>query len=396
MEGEENNLPEIPVFRPNMGDEEINAIGEVLKSGWIGLGPKTKEFERKFAEYVGAKYAIATNSCSGALHLALDAIGATKGDEIITTPMTFVSTSHAIVHNGAIPVFVDIDPETLNIDPKEIEKKITPRTKAILIVDYGGHPCELDEIKEIADKNNLVIIEDAAHACGSEYKGKKIGCGISDLTCFSFHAVKNLPTGDGGMITTNNEEFAKRIKRMAWVGMNKDTFERSEHGFSWHYDILDYGFKYHMNDISAALGLVQLGKLEMMNQRRREIARRYDEAFRGLEWIKTPIVKEYAKTSQCNYCLKIENNKSRDELYNHLKKLGISTSVHYRPVYLFTIYQSNPMFRSMRLPHTEETWKKIILLPMFPSMTEEQIQRVIDGVKSFKVNNHNSFSYNNI
>lgn len=384
MTGEEKGLPEISVFRPCMNDEEANAVREVLKSGWIGLGPKTKQLEEEFAKYVGAKHAIATNSCSGALHLALDAIGATKGDEIITTALTFVSTSHAIILNGAKPVFADIDPETLNIDPVDVRKKITNKTKAILAVHYGGHPCNLEELRKIANEYNLILIDDAAHACGSEYNGKKIGgSNMADLTCFSFHAVKNLATADGGMVTTDNEEFAKRIKRMNWVGMTKDTYERSVHGFSWDYDILDYGFKYHMNDITAAIGLVQLKKLETMNQKRREIARMYDDAFRDLNWIATPIVKPNILNSQHHYRIMVKNGK-RNELYNHLKALKISTSVHYKPVYMFTIYQSDPYFRSIRLSTTEQAWKECLLLPVYPDMTQEEVKRVIEGIRSFE------------
>jgi perosamine synthetase len=242
----------------------------------------------------------------------------------------------------------------------------------------------MDELKRIAKEHQLIIIDDAAHACGAEYKGKKIGGnGFSDLTCFSFHAVKNLATGDGGMVTTDNEEFAKRIKRMNWVGMTKDTYERSIHGFSWDYDILDYGFKYHMNDITAAIGIVQLKKLDMMNQKRREIIEKYNEAFKKLTWISKIRIKDDVLISGHHYCIKINNGK-RNDLYNHLKEKGISSSVHYKPVYLFTIFQSNPFFRSVYLPQTDDAWKRTLLLPVYPDMTEQDIQRVTEGVVSFE------------
>ncbi|MCK4351979.1 DegT/DnrJ/EryC1/StrS family aminotransferase [candidate division WOR-3 bacterium] len=367
----------IPVFRPSMGDEEIREVGKVIKSGWIGLGPKTKEFEEKFAEYVGSKYAVGTNSATAALHLALK-VADVEGNEVITTPMTFISTNHAILYNNAIPVFADIEEDTLNIRVDEIEKLITPGTKAILVVHYGGHPCDMEPILEIVKDKNIKIIEDAAHACGAEYKGRKIGS-IGDVT-FSFHAVKNLATGDGGMITFHDKDIDARLRKLRWLGINKSTYDRSivDNKYSWYYNIEELGYKYHMNDIAAAIGLVQLKKLDRMNAKRREIVKAYDEAFKDLDWIKLPVENDYAKSSWHIYAIKVENGK-RDELINYLAKNGMSASVHYIPNHLYSMYK--PYYR--KLPVAETVWKKLATFPSYPDMEEAEIEKVIQVVREF-------------
>ncbi|WHH58255.1 DegT/DnrJ/EryC1/StrS family aminotransferase [Petroclostridium sp. X23] len=235
----------IPVLKPSIGEEEINAVVEVMKSGWLGLGPKTEEFEKNFAQYIGADYAVALNSGTAALHLAVKVLGIGEGDEVIVTPMTFVSTVHAIVYEGALPVFADIEKDTMNIDVDDIEKKITDKTKAIIVVHMAGHPCDMDRINELASRYGLYVIEDAAHACGAKYKGKRIG-NSSNLTCFSFHAVKNLTCGEGGAITCNNEWYNRYFKEMRWVGISKDTWIRSskEKVYAWQYWIDKVGYKY--------------------------------------------------------------------------------------------------------------------------------------------------------
>ena len=244
-------MKKIPLFKPYMDDREARAVAETLRSGWITLGPKTEEFENAFAKYVGAKHAVALNSATSALHLALIVSGVKKGDEVITTPVTFASSAEVILQAGAKPVFADIDPRTLNIDHFSIKKKITKKTKAIIVVHYGGQPCEMDAINKLANKHHIAVIEDAAHAAGSSYKGKKIG-NSKNLTTFSFHAVKNLATGDGGMITTPDADVDKRLRSLRWMGINKSTSEReTEGGYRWDYDIsIEGGFKYHMNDIN--------------------------------------------------------------------------------------------------------------------------------------------------
>ena len=365
----------IPLFKPSMNDDEVKAVGEVLKSGWIGLGPKTAEFEKKFAEYIGVKHAVALNSCTTALHLALDALGIHSG-EVIVPAMTFVSTAMAVNYTGAKPVFADINEDTLNIDVKDIERKITPNTKAIIVVHYGGHPCEMDEIMNVARKNNLKVIEDCAHACGAEYKGKKVGS-IGDMGCFSFHAVKNLATGDGGMITLNNEELDKKLRKTRWMGITKDTFQRTGKDYDWYYEIHDLGYKGHMNDITASIGLVQLSKLENMNSRRKEIIKNYNNAFKNLKWISLPIKKDYVKSSYLNYAIKV---KERDALIGYLKDKGISTGVHYTPLHLHPFYKGH----KAKLPIVEKVYEKLVLLPGFVDLTDEQQNYIIDSIKAFK------------
>jgi perosamine synthetase len=367
----------IPIFRPTCGDEEIQAVTEVLRSGWWGLGPKTLDFENKFAQYVSAKHAVAMNSATAALHLALKVL-AVEGKEVVTTSMTFVSTNHAILYNGAIPVFADIEPDTLNIDPADVARKISPRTGAIVVVHYGGHACDMDQIRSVSDAYGIPVLEDAAHACGAFYKGKPVGS-LSEVTSFSFHAVKNLATGDGGMVTTNNSQYDRRLRQLRWVGINKDTWTRTDDGknYSWAYNVEELGFKYHMNDITAAIGLAQLGKLDRTNGRRREIATRYNEAFKDLGWLGTPVEKEYAKSSWHNYVVKIEN---RDAFMTYLRERGISTGMHYIPNHLYEMYK--PYATS--LPVTEYTWTKLVTLPLFPDLTDEQVDYIVDTICKYK------------
>lgn len=368
----------IPVFRPSIGDREAKAVEEVLKSGWIGLGPRTKEFEDQFARYVEAKYAVGVNSCTAALHLALKVMDV-EGGEVISSPLTFISTNHAILYNNAIPVFADIEEDTLNIRVDEIEKLVSPNTKAVLVVHYGGHPCNMDPILELAENKNIRVIEDAAHATGAEYKGRKIGS-MSDATCFSFHAVKNLATGDGGMITVNKKEIADRLRRLYWLGITRGTWDRSKNrAYKWEYNVEELGYKYHMNDIMAAIGLVQLSKIEDTNARRREIVKKYNGAFNSLNWIETPVEKEYAKSSHHNYAIKVLNGR-RDELIAYLAEKEISASVHYIPNHLYEMYR--PYYR--KLPVAESVWGKLVTLPLYPDLKDEEVDYIIDNVKRFE------------
>lgn len=368
----------IPVFKPCIGEDEISAVGEVLKSGWIGLGPKTKEFESKFAKYIGTKYAVGVNSATSALHLALKVMNV-EGGEVITTPMTFVSTNHAILYNNAVPVFCDIMSDTLNIDVNKVEALITEKTRAIMVVHYGGYSVEMDKILKIARKYKLKVIEDVAHGCGGEYKGKKLGS-IGDLGCFSFHAVKNLATGDGGMITLNDGKIFKRLLKLRWVGISKDTWSREEKDtkkYSWYYNVEELGFKYHMNDITAAIGLVQLGKLDFMNKRRYEISRQYSEAFLPCKHIEIPTIKNYMTKPAChNYVIKVGN---RDKLNDHLKKKGISTGVHYIPNNHYDIYKK---YRG-ETPIAKAVWKRILTLPLYPGLESQEVELIINSVYEF-------------
>jgi perosamine synthetase len=380
----------IQVFKPSLGEEEIEGLREIFKTGWIGLGPKTTEFEEKFAAFVGAKYAVGVNSATAALHLACLGIGIGPGDEVLVPTMTFVSTAHAPAYCGAIPVFVDIEPDTLNISVEDILHKITPRTKAIIPVHYGGYACRMEEIWEIAEKNNLFVIEDAAHACGSSYKGQRIG-GLerSDVTTFSFHAVKNLATGDGGMITTNHIEVVRALKQLRWVGIDKSTWDRTEEAtlelesgirryasYGWYYEVHELGYKYHMNDITAVIGLAQLGKLEKANARRREIVERYNRAFDGVEWIECPVEKEYTRSALHNYVIKTPY---RDKLNLYLKDKGIATGVHYMPIHLQPYYRKQVQ---VTLPIAEKVWTQLLTLPLYPGLTDNEVDYVIESILS--------------
>jgi perosamine synthetase len=366
----------IPVFKPSFGDEELEALREPFRTGWIGLGPKTREFEEAFARYIGTRFAVGLNSGTAALHLALKVLEIEE-TEVITTPLTFVSTNHAILYNGGIPVFADIEPETLNIDPAEIRKNITPKTKAIVVVHYGGHACDMDPILEMAKERNIRVIEDAAHGCGGEYKGQKLGS-LGDLACFSFHAVKNMSTGEGGMITTDDSALYGRLMKLRWMGISKDTWSREEKDkkYSWYYDVEEVGFKYHMNDIPAAIGLVQLKKLNRMNERRREIAEKYSQGLKGLKWLETPAVKPYAKPSHHNYVIKVEK---RDQLNIYLQEKGVSTGVHYIPNNHYKMYHA---FRG-QTPISDNVWKKLLTLPLFPDLKEEEVDLVVHEIKEF-------------
>lgn len=367
----------IPVFKPSVGKEELESLRQVLESGWIGLGPKTGEFEKAFAQYIGVPYAIGTNSCTAALHLALKVLEIKPNDEVISPSLTFISTNHAILYNRAIPVFCDVYEDTLTLDVEDFKKKISKNTKAVIVMHYGGHPCDMDPIVEIAKENGIYVIEDAAHGCGSEYKGRKIGT-LGDIACFSFHAVKNLTCGEGGMITTSNFEWNQRLHHLRWLGINKGTWNRSNSDrYSWYYNVEEIGFKCHMSDLNAALGLVQIRKLDKLNERRRDITSIYNQAFSNLEWLKTPVVKNWAKSSHHNYVVKLDK---RDEFIEHLKKKEIASSVHYIPNHHY------PMYKNFKadVPVTEKVWKKIVTLPLFPDLTSGEMDRVIEAVRAFR------------
>ena len=372
----------IPIFRPWFGEEEVEAVREVLLSGWVGAGPKVEALEGGFAEYVGTQCAVALNSCSAALFLALKVLDV-EGGEVITTPMTFVSSNHAILQNRATPVFCDIDPETLNIDPEPVAAHITDRTRAIMVVHFAGHPCDMDPILQVARSRQLPVVEDAAHACGARYKGRMVG-GLGRLTCFSFHAIKNLSTGDGGMLTTDDDDLAERARRLRWMGITRDTWDRFGHAASnsrpsWDYDVNEVGFKFQMNDLNAAIGLVQLGKLEATNAQRREIVLQYGRAFADLDWLICPVEKPYARSAMHAY---IARAADRDRLIAHLAEREITAGVHYKPNHLYSAYE--PYRRE--LPVTDSVWKVLVTLPLYPGMTEQEVGRVIEAVRCFRPN----------
>jgi perosamine synthetase len=380
----------IPVFKPYFDERELEALREPFESGWIGEGPKVAEFEEKFAKYVGAKHAIALNSATAALHLSLATLDLQPEDEVLVPAITFVSTAHAAIYAGGVPVFVDVDPETLCIDVEDARAKITAKTRAIVPVHFGGFPCDMDAIFALAKEHDLDIIEDAAHAAGTRFKDTMIGGLSSTATCFSFHAVKNLATGDGGMVTTNDDATAERIRTLRWVGISRSTYERSGSGgsnetsataqlygsYRWYYEVSELGYKYHMNDISAAIGIVQLDKLPKANELRRSVASRYREAFANLDSMSLPPRSDDHESATHNFVIQVKN---RDSLASSLAERGISTGVHYMPVHMHPFYETNESIVP-NVPVAERVWLDLLTLPIYPGMTDDDVSSVIAGV----------------
>jgi perosamine synthetase len=372
----------IPIFKPSYNDREAIAVAGVLASGWSGMGPRVEEFEAKFAEYIGTKYAVALNSGTAALHLAVKCL-VPPGLTIITTPITFVSTAHAILYNDCKPVFVDVEPDTLNIDPTSISEELLEEAMAIIVVHYAGHACDMDRINTLAEAYDLTVIEDAAHGCGGKFKDRMLG-NVGDVGCFSFHAVKNLSCGDGGMITTNNEGLAEYVRRMRWVGIDKSTWGRSEKAgqYAWDYNVSSLGFKCHMNDITAAIGLVQLEKLDEANSLRSRLAQRYTDAFYSghaavADVVETPTVKPYATSAWHAYVIKTQ---LRAELHSFLAERGISSGVHYKPLNLHSFYY---LGHGREAPESFDLWRRLLTLPLYPDMTDQEQDRVIEAVTDF-------------
>jgi perosamine synthetase len=368
----------IPVFKPAVGEEEWLALREPIMQGYLGLGPKTKEFEEKFAAYIGVPHAVGCNSGTSALDLAF-AVLDLDGGEVITTSLTYVATNHGIIHAGGVPVFADIEEDTGNVRLDEIERCITPRTKAICVVHYTGHPCDMDPIIELAARHDLPVVQDSAHACGSKYKGRMVGS-FGGINTFSFDPVKNLATGTGGMVTLSDDADDARMRRLRWLGHARPPGTPPAPGEAdYFHETVEIGYRHHMNDLSAAIGIVQLGKLERHNQRRREIAATYDAAFADLGWVKTPVTKDYAFTSQHKYVIRVPVE-DRDDVMAHLKSRDVGCHVHFVPTHLHKAYAP---YRTELLPLTEVFWKQIISLPMFPTLTEAEIGQVIEAVRSF-------------
>jgi perosamine synthetase len=371
----------IQVLQPTIGKEEIDAVAEVMRSGWLGLGPRTEQFEQSFANYAGSRFMVALNSGTAALHLAMDVLNVGPGDEVIVPPITFISTIHAVSYTGATPVFADVEKDTMNISAEDIERKITPRTKAIIVVHLAGHPCDMDAIHKLADDRGIKVVEDAAHACGALYKGRLIGS-ISDLTCFSFHAVKNLTCGEGGAITCNQEWLARKLREKRWVGISKDTWIRSseEKVYAWQYSVEQVGYKYHMSDMQAAIGLVQLGKIGQMNGRRRSIAEQYQKELKNIPWMELPSEKSNAKSSWHLFQIKLSHEKIRDRLIGHLQENGIASGVHYYPCHLHPCY----IHLKAAVPVSNEIWKRILTLPIHPNLTAADMERIIECLRRFQ------------
>jgi len=373
---------------PKIEQPEIDEVVECLKSGWIGTGPRVHKFENDFRDYIGSKYAMALNSCTAALHLSMLVSGVSAGDEVITTPMTFAATSNAILHTGAKPIFVDVEKDSMNIDPNLIENAITPKTKAILPVHFAGRPCKMDHIMEVAQKNNLLVIEDAAHAIEAEYKGKKIG-NIGDMTCFSFYVTKNLVTGEGGMLTTNNEEWSKKVKVFGLHGMSKDAWKRYSDESYKHYQVVAPGFKYNMMDIQASLGIHQLERIGKNFERRKEIWNIYNKAFENLPF-DTPLEEKDTVHARHLYTLLLDLDKlkiSRDEFMSALRRENIGTGVHYISLHLQPYYKETFGHREDDFPNASYISERTISIPFSAKLSEQDVQDVIEAVT--KVTNHN-------
>ena len=371
--------PFIPFSRPWIDETEIEAVSQVLESKWISTGGRVREFERAFAEYLGVKHAIAVSSCTAALHLSLVVSGITVGDEVITTPYTFTATAEAIRYVGAKPVFVDICADTLNIDVTKIEQAITPKTKAIMPVHIAGFPCEMDTIREICDANNLVLIDDAAHAIPTQYKDYYIGT-LGDLSAFSFYANKNLTTGEGGMITTNNDTFAKPLRTMRLHGIDKDAWARQSKRTMWRYDITTEGYKYNMTDIQAAMGICQLMKLNKQHERRQNLAYIYQTELEKFSQIKTPTIPENpAEHSWHLYMIQLQNG-NRDAFVDAMREENIECSVHYIPLHLFDFYQKQYGYSVGDFPNAESVFERVVSLPLHPGLTENDVYTVIDTI----------------
>ena len=371
--------PFIPFSRPWIDETEIEAVSQVLESKWISTGARVREFERAFAEYLGVEHAIAVSSCTAALHLSLVVTGIGIGDEVITTPYTFTATAEAIRYVGAKPVFVDINPETLNIDIEQIEAAITPRTRTIIPVHIAGLPCDMDALQEICHTHNLVLIDDAAHAIPTQYNGKYIG-NIGDLSAFSFYANKNMTTGEGGMITTNNDNYAETLRTMRLHGIDKDAWARQSKRSIWRYDITSEGYKYNMTDIQAAMGLCQLMKLNKQHERRQKFAEIYNTELQKYPQIKTPYhPKNVYQHAWHLYIIQLQIG-NRDDFVESLREENIECSVHYIPLHLFEFYQKQYGYNVGDFPNAEEVFERVVSLPLHPGLTESDVSLVIGTI----------------
>ena len=384
MEGGAPVCNEYLVFgAPLLEEEEIQAVVDTLRSGWISTGERSVLFAKKFREYVNCQYSIATNSCTSALHLALAACGIGPGDEVITTPMTFAATVNVIVHLGAKPVFADIQPDWFNIDPLEIEKNITPKTKAIVPVHFAGLSCNMDEIMSIAKRYNLFVIEDAAHAVGAEYKGKKIG-GIGDFTCFSFYVTKNITTAEGGMVTTNHAEKAAMIQKMSLHGLDLDAWQRYSHRGFKHYEIVYPGYKYNMTDIAAAIGLEQLKKIGRFIEIRSEYAEYYERELGNCNEILVPKYHKNGRHAWHLYPILVKPQAlriNRDQLIEALHCEKIGCGIHYRAIHFQKYYRETLSYKRGSFPNAEFVSDNVISLPLSPKMSREDVFDTIKAVQ---------------
>ena len=379
---EQEMRPYLPFHVPEIGEEEIQSVVETLRSGWLTTGQKVEQFEQAFAKRIGSQYAVAVNSCTAALHLALDALGITEGDEVLVPTMTFAATAEVVSYVKAKPVLVDCRDDTLNIDVDQIERVITPRTTAIIPVHFGGQPCEMNRILEIAQRYHLKVIEDAAHALEGRYGNAMIGT-LGDVTCFSFYATKNITTGEGGMAATQNPEWAERMRMLSLHGISRDAWKRyTSHG-SWFYEICSPGFKYNLTDVAAAIGIPQLQKCELFWKTRQYYATLYHEGLKNIPEIILPQEVEDTTHAWHLYVIQLDLSRlriGRNDFITLMKKNNIGTSVHFIPLHLHPYYRNTFQYRSEDFPVASAVFERIISLPIYPKMTKDDVYHVIEVV----------------
>jgi perosamine synthetase len=371
----------LPYGRQSIDESDIQAVVQTLRSNWLTTGPKVAEFEEAMAAWVGAKYAVSFSSGTAALHAAVFAAGLQAGDEAITSPLTFAATANCVLYQGATPVFADVLEDTLNLDPEQVAARITLRTKVILPVDYAGHPADLDSILQLAERHGLTVIEDACHALGAEYRGRRVGS-VAHMTVFSFHPVKHLTTGEGGMVTTDNAVFAETLRRFRNHGISSDARQRQSAG-QWHYEMVLLGFNYRLSDLACALGLAQMKKLETNLARRREIAARYTAEFRGLPSVFPPRTRSDVNPAWHLYPIRLDLARlcaGRAEVFRALRQENIGVNVHYIPVHCHPYYRDRFAYKGGEYPVAEAAYERLISLPMFHGMTDSDIEDVIRAV----------------
>jgi perosamine synthetase len=372
------DLPVVPFHRPNISEAEIEAVVDTLRSGWLTMGPKTRAFEERFAPAVGARFAVAVSSATAGLHLGLDALGIGAGDEVLVPTLTFASTAATVVHAGGRPVLVDCEPDTLNLSVADAARKCGPRTRAIVPVHFAGHPCEMDDLRALASERGLAVMEDAAHALPAAYRGRPVGS-LSELTVFSFYATKNLTTGEGGMVTTADEELHERIRCRRLHGMTRDAWKRYSAEGTWRYDVAYPGFKYNMTDMNAALGLVQLQRLEALQAERRRLVQRYFSALSDVDEVELPAHRADVDHAWHLFIVRVRRERlgiDRDQVIQMLNEAGIGTSVHFIPLHEHSYYRDVLGCRPDAVPVADEHWRRIISLPLFPGMHPADVDRV--------------------
>ena len=375
---------DIRLFKPSVGEEELANIEEVFERSWLGLGPRVSEFEKKWSEYIGCRTSIGVNSCTAALHLALSAFKFKKGKKVLVPVITFASTAMAILYNELVPVFVDVDEKTGGIDLDDLDRKYDKACVAVMPVHFGGHPVAMDKLMTWAKNKELKVIEDCAHTVGGEYKSQKLGT-FGDIGCFSFEEKKCMTTGDGGMISSDDPDVLAPLRASRWVGINKDTWQRfsdnvqtnNKGAHHWYYEISDLGYKYNMNDLMAAIGLAQLSKIDRMNRRRQEVLAKYVEGIKHNNEVKVGLPYELANSSYWMFFVRVRD---RERFILHMKKHSIATGVHYMPL------TRHPLFQKYcsETPVADKIWKQFVTLPLFPDLTDSEVQYVIDHVNSYK------------